>query len=68
MLGRVLFIVEKNRGRRRNREWEEDGRSPGHKLNIVDRFTDGLMSLVIISVKMTCHHTFWLFFFFLFLL
>jgi len=25
-LGRVLFIVEKNRGGRRNRGWEEDGR------------------------------------------
>jgi hypothetical protein len=62
-LGRVLFIVEKNRGRRRNRRWEDDGRSPGHKLNIVDRFTDGSMSLVIMSVKMACYHTFWLFFF-----
>jgi hypothetical protein len=62
-LGRVLFIVEKNKGRRRNRGGEEDGCSPGHKLNIVDRFTDGLMPLVIMSVKMTCHHTFLFFFF-----
>jgi hypothetical protein len=42
-LGRVLFIVERNGGRKRNRGWKEDGRSPGHKLNIVNRFIDGLM-------------------------
>jgi hypothetical protein len=66
-LGRLLFIVEKNEGRRRrNRGGEEDGCSPGHKLNIVDRFTDGLMPLVIMSVKMTCHHTFLHFFSFFF--
>ena len=66
-LRRVLFIVEKNEGRRRrNRGGEEDGCSPGHKLNIVDRFTDGLMPLVIMSVKMTCHHTFLHFFSFFF--
>jgi len=62
-LRRMLFIVEKNKRRKRNRGWEEDGRSPGHKLNIVDRFTNGSMSLVIMSVKMTCHHIFWLFFY-----
>ena len=56
-LGRVLFIVEKNGGRRRNREGEEDGRSPGHKLNIVDKFTDELIPLVIISIKITSHHS-----------
>jgi hypothetical protein len=65
-LGRVLFIVEKNRGRRRNRGGEEDGRSPGHKLNIVDKFTDGLIPLVIMSVKITCHHSFWFFLFLFF--
>ena len=42
-LRRMLFIVEKNKRRKRNRGWEEDGRSPGHKLNIVNRFIDGLM-------------------------
>jgi hypothetical protein len=32
-------------------EGREDGQSPGYKLNIIDEFTDKIISLVILSVK-----------------
>ena len=36
----------------------EEGCSSGHKFNITNRFIDGLISLIILHVKMTCHCTF----------
>jgi hypothetical protein len=38
--GDVLFVAEKNRGGRRNGGGGEEGRSSGHKLNIIHGFTD----------------------------
>jgi hypothetical protein len=41
----VLFVVEKNRGRIRNERGRDNGCSSGHKLNIIDRLTDGFKSV-----------------------
>ena len=38
--GFVVFVVEKNRGRRRNERGREEGRLWCHKLNIIDGFTN----------------------------
>jgi hypothetical protein len=38
--GVIMFIVEKNRGRRRNIGGREEGCLSNHKLNITDGFTD----------------------------
>jgi len=46
----VLFVVEKNRGRRRNERGGEKGCSLGHKLNITDSFTGGINLFLINSV------------------
>jgi hypothetical protein len=36
----VVFVVKKNRERRRNERGREENRLLGHKLNIIDRFTN----------------------------
>jgi len=33
-----MFVVEKNKGRIRNKRWREEGRLWGHKSNITDGF------------------------------
>jgi len=43
-LGGVLFVAKKNRGRRRNERRREESRSSGHKLNIINGFTDRFKS------------------------
>jgi hypothetical protein len=45
VVGGVLFVVEKNRGRIRNEGGRDNGCSSGHKLNIIDRLTDGFKSV-----------------------
>jgi hypothetical protein len=50
-----LFVLEKKCIRKkekwgRGRGGEEEGRSPGHKLNITDEFTDIVILLGILSV------------------
>jgi len=49
----VVFVVEKNGGRRKIRE---DDRSSGHKLNIFFLKMD-LNPSIILSIKMTHHHS-----------
>jgi hypothetical protein len=36
----VVFVVEKNRGRRKNTGGREEGRSSSHTLNIIDEFSN----------------------------
>jgi hypothetical protein len=36
--GVVLFVVKKNKGRRRNEGGREEGYLSDHKLNIIDEF------------------------------
>jgi len=48
----LLFVVEKKcMSKIETGEGREDGQSPGYKLNIIDEFTDKIISLVILSVK-----------------
>jgi len=44
-------------------EWEtgEGDQAPSHKLNITNDITDGLISSIIPSVKISCHRTICLF-------
>jgi len=41
----MVFFVEKNGGIRRNGGGRKEGLSSGHKLNIIDRFTDEFKSI-----------------------
>ena len=36
----MVFVVEKNRGRRKNARGREKGRSSGRTLNIIDEFSN----------------------------
>jgi len=55
----VVFVAEKNKGRRINGEGREEGRSSCHKLNITDRFNRQNLNLsIILFVKIKRHRTF----------
>ena len=56
--GVVLFVAQKNWGRKRNGGGREEGPSLDHKLNITNEFTDRFKYVGNLSVKITHHHSF----------
>ena len=50
----VLFVAKKNRGRRRNEKGTDKGRWSGHKLYIIDGFTDGCWGDWIYNGRLIC--------------
>jgi hypothetical protein len=65
-LGGVLFFAKKNRGRRKNERRREESRSSGHKLNIINGFTDRFKSFDNFVCKNNMSSYFLVFFYYYF--
>lgn len=67
MRGRELVLLQRKilQVRSRNGGWGEEGRASGHKLNIFDGLTDGIILVVtpstILLVSMSRHRTIFLY-------
>jgi len=59
----VVFCCKKKKtqGRCRNKGGGEEGRLSSYKLNIIDDITHGIILLVTLLVKISCHHKICLF-------